>query len=131
MWNHRDENSCAGRSPLIKSTTNQGVVGSNPAGRAKIQRLGSENQVLPAAVGPLWDLLSTGPRRRNAIQGLGGQNQVLLSCCGTVWDFACPRPRRPLATRNSVRVPLRSRSRFEPPWVFWRRPGLSQAANGS
>ena len=42
--------------------TNQGVVGSSPAGRAKIQGLGSENQVLLPAVGPLWDLLSTGPR---------------------------------------------------------------------
>ena len=42
--------------------TNQGVVGSIPAGRAKFQGLGSENQVLLPAVGPLWDLLSTGPR---------------------------------------------------------------------
>ena len=37
--------------------TNQGVVGSSPAGRARIQGLGSENQVLLPAVGPLWDLL--------------------------------------------------------------------------
>ena len=42
--------------------TNQGVVGSSPAGRANIQGLGSENRLLLPAVGPLWDLLSTGPR---------------------------------------------------------------------
>ena len=41
--------------------TNQGVVGSNPAGRATFQRLGIENQVLLVAVEPLWDPLSTGP----------------------------------------------------------------------
>jgi len=47
---------------LVTGPTNQGVVGSIPAGRANIQGLGSENQVLLFAVGPLWDLLSTGPR---------------------------------------------------------------------
>jgi hypothetical protein len=59
-------------------TTNQGVVGSSPAGRAKNQRVGSENQVLLPPVGPLWDLLSTGPRDIVTIQALGVKNQVLL-----------------------------------------------------
>ena len=58
--------------------TNQGVVGSNPAGRARIQRLGRENQVFLIAVGPLWNELSTGPVRRVEIHALGPQNQVLL-----------------------------------------------------
>ena len=40
--------------------TNQGVVGSNPASRARNQRLARENQVLHVTVGPLWDPLSTG-----------------------------------------------------------------------
>src|ERR1700726_1419427 len=44
----------------VEYPTNQGVVGSSPAGRAKNQRVGSENQVLLPPVGPLWDLLSTG-----------------------------------------------------------------------
>jgi len=34
--------------------------------------------MLLTAVGPLWDLLSTGPRCLDAIEGLGLQNQVLL-----------------------------------------------------
>src|ERR1700680_1640766 len=97
---------------LGAESANQGVVGSSPAGRAKFQGLGSENQVLLQAVGPLWDLLSTGPRGVDGIQALGVQNQVLLCCCGTVWDLQSPCPRRPSATRNTVRVPLRSRSRF-------------------
>src|SRR5439155_15042756 len=63
---------------LSTQTTNQGVVGSNPAGRAIFQRLGTQNQVFLTAVGPLWDLLSTGPRYLDAIEGLGVQNQVLL-----------------------------------------------------
>jgi hypothetical protein len=58
--------------------TNQGVVGSSPAGRATFQRLGRENQVLLPPVGPLWDLLSTGPRDIVTIQALGVKNQVLL-----------------------------------------------------
>ena len=58
--------------------TNQGVVGSNPAGRANFQRLGTQNQVLLVAVGPLWDLLSTGSCYLDGIEGLGVQNQVLL-----------------------------------------------------
>ena len=63
---------------LVIGPTNQGVVGSNPAGRAIFQRLGTQNQVLHVTVGPLWDLLSTGPRYLDAIEGLGVQNQVLL-----------------------------------------------------
>ena len=62
----------------IEPATNQGVVGSNPAARANFQRLGAQNQVFLAAVGPLWDLLSTGPRYLDRIEGLGVQNQVLL-----------------------------------------------------
>src|SRR5207253_11024790 len=69
-----------------RKTTNQGVVGSNPAGRATFQRLGGENQVLILAVGLLWNLLSTGPCGIDGIQALRRRNQVLLSCCGTVWD---------------------------------------------
>jgi hypothetical protein len=61
----------------LVTTTNQGVVGSNPAGRAKNQGLGSENQVLLPAVGPLWDLLSTGSSNIDRLQRLGAQNQVL------------------------------------------------------
>jgi hypothetical protein len=63
---------------LVLESTNQGVVGSSPAGRAKNQRVGSENQVLLPPVGPLWDLLSTGPRDIVTIQALGVKNQVLL-----------------------------------------------------
>jgi hypothetical protein len=59
--------------------TNQGVVGSSPAGRANFQGLGTQNQVLLPPVGPLWDLLSTGPRDIVTIQTLGVKNQVLLS----------------------------------------------------
>ena len=62
----------------ILAATNQGVVGSNPAGRAIFQRLGTQNQVLLIAVGPLWDLLSTGPHCLDTNEGLGVQNQVLL-----------------------------------------------------
>jgi hypothetical protein len=82
-----------------------------PFGAPIFTGLGSENQVLLPAVGPLWDLLSTGPHRRSRIQGLV-QNQVLLSCCGTLWELLSTRPPWPSATRNTVRVPLRSTSRF-------------------
>ena len=58
---------------LITSPTNQGVVGSNPAGRAKFQRLGNENQVLLSAVGPVWDKISTGPDERFEIHAVGFQ----------------------------------------------------------
>jgi hypothetical protein len=64
-----------------------GVVGSNPAGRATFQRLGTQNQVFLAAVGPLWDLLSTGPCYLDAREGLGAQNQVLLPL---LWDRVGP-----------------------------------------
>ena len=37
----------------LNRATNQGAVGSIAAGRANIQGLGSENQVLLSAVGPL------------------------------------------------------------------------------
>ena len=57
----------------------KGVVGSSPAGRARFQGLGRENQVLLLPVGPLWDLLSTGPHAVVTIQALGVKNQVLLS----------------------------------------------------
>ena len=67
---------------LITGPTNQGVVGSNPAGRAKNQRLGIENQVFLLAVGPLWNDLSTGPDRRVEIHALAAQNQVLLFAVG-------------------------------------------------
>ena len=100
-------------------TTNQGVVGSIPAGRATFQRLGAQNQVLLPAVGPLWDLLSTGPRGLDLIQALGLENQVLLSCCGTVWDLSIRRSALAVLTRNTVRVPLRSRSKFA---CFSKRP---------
>ena len=43
-------------------STNQGVVGSNPASRAIFKGLGPQNQVLHVTVGPLWDGLSTAPR---------------------------------------------------------------------
>jgi len=67
----------------IGRATNQGVVGSNPAGRAKFQRLGRENQVLLFAVGPLWNDLSTGPpTHRVEIHALGAQNQMLLVAVG-------------------------------------------------
>jgi transcriptional regulator with XRE-family HTH domain len=70
--------SAAGRRVHVELEAVRGVVGSNPAGRAKFQRLGSENQVLLVAVGPSWNELSTGPGRRVAIHALGVQNQVLL-----------------------------------------------------
>ena len=81
--------------------TNQGVVGSNPAGRAKFQRLGNENQVLLIAVGPLWNDLSTGPVRRAAIHALGAQNQVLLVAVGLPRSRCGDRPRR--VTRSAFR----------------------------
>ena len=62
-------------------------MGSNPAGRAIFQRLGTQNQVLLIAVGPLWNLLSTAPCGHETIQALGVQNQVLLLC---LWDFVGP-----------------------------------------
>ena len=76
----------SGRAKISKSnsySTNQGVVGSNPAGRAKFQGLGAENQVLLPAVGPLWDPLSTGSSELVVFQRLGRENQVLLSL---LWD---------------------------------------------
>jgi hypothetical protein len=90
----------------LKIATNQGFVGSNPAGRATIQRLGSQNQVFLFAVGRLWNDLSTGPYRRVAIHVLGAQNQVLpRSCRAPAMSL-----RRP--TRNTVYVPLRLSTRF-------------------
>ena len=47
-------------------------------GAPDFKGLGSENQVLLATVGPLWDLLSTGPHDTITIQALGVKNQVLL-----------------------------------------------------
>ena len=64
--------------------TNQGVVGSIPASRARNQGLARENQVLHVTVGPLWDSLSTG-----------------------VFVF------QPFATRRTVRVSWRLRTRFD------------------
>ena len=78
-------------------------MGSNPAGRAKNQALGNENQVLLPAVGPLWNLLSTGPGRRVEIHGLGAQNQVLFDSVGL--------PRRG-GTDHRLDV-VRSASRFD------------------
>jgi hypothetical protein len=100
-------------------TTNQGVVGSSPAGRAIFQRLGTQNQVLLPPVGPLWDLLSTGPRAVVTIQALGVNNQVLLPLPWDSVGLSSTRPHWPLAIRNSVRVPLRSTIRFA---CFSRRP---------
>jgi hypothetical protein len=86
---------------------------SNPAGRAKFQRLGSENQVLLIAVGPLWNELSTGPGRHVAIRALGAQNQILLVAVGLV----------PSRIPVEIHAPCRPADAFALPEGFMDVPG--------
>ena len=97
---------------LVTGPTNQGVVGSIPAGRANIQGLGRENQVLLFAVGPLWDLLSTAPQQCDRLQALSAQNQVLRS---TAWNCASFHAQLRLLRERRVR-PFACRSDSEASW---------------
>ena len=67
-------------------------MGSNPAGRARFQRVSIENQVILPAVGPLWDLLSTGPRGLD-IAAVDQQIRVLQQAAvredSDVWCACC------------------------------------------
>jgi hypothetical protein len=97
---------------IIFDPTKQGVVGSSPAGRAKMQGLGNQNQVLLFAVGPLWDLLSTAPQQCDRLQALSAQNQVLRS---TAWNCASFHAQVRLLGERPV-TPFACRSDSEASW---------------